>query len=286
LALPRLASVLEELAARLRLPHLAIEIVKAMPLGAFGTPDYQFSASATLADAWAHGLALLSSFTNMIEIEIQPSADTIRVVRRHRHRLSPTVQELARCFAVRRFRDVLGDDGFPLLCVHFPHPARGPAVPYEAFFAAPVHFQSDWDGFEFRRDLLNAPLLTATPSLSRMLAASVPAPHRDEFLLRVRGAVDRALAGPNIAIALEDVARALAMSPRSLQRRLADHGISYSTLLDEARRDLAKSLLAREGVLLADVAYRLGFSQVTAFFRAFRRWTGMRPREFQRLLKS
>ena len=64
--------------------------------------------------------------------------------------------------------------------------------------------------------------------------------------------------------------------------KLKEQGVSLSMLIDERRRELAEKLLARDSVLLCDVGYRLGFSDVKAFFRAFRRWTGTSPRAFQK----
>ena len=78
-----------------------------------------------------------------------------------------------------------------------------------------------------------------------------------------------------------DVAARLALTPRSLQRKLPKDA-PFSALVDEVRRDRASELLTREGMLLCEIAYRLGFSGVTPFFRAFRRWTGVSPRAFQR----
>ncbi|MCC6994067.1 MAG: AraC family transcriptional regulator [Deltaproteobacteria bacterium] len=81
---------------------------------------------------------------------------------------------------------------------------------------------------------------------------------------------------------LDEVARALAMSPRTLKRRLSEAGASFSELLDEQRRDRAL-LLLRDGALTLDaIAERLGYSDVANFTRAFRRWTGKTPGALRR----
>jgi len=80
---------------------------------------------------------------------------------------------------------------------------------------------------------------------------------------------------------LSDVARRLGMSGRTLQRRLSDEGYSYQTLVDESRRQLAKHLLQQTDFSLVDVAFMTGFSEQSAFTRAFKRWAGQTPRSFR-----
>jgi AraC-like DNA-binding protein len=80
--------------------------------------------------------------------------------------------------------------------------------------------------------------------------------------------------------ALETLASRLAMSPRTLQRRLADEGVSLRVLAEDARRARAGALL-EGGASIAEVAYTLGYSEPSAFHRAFRRWTGQTPEAFR-----
>ncbi len=80
---------------------------------------------------------------------------------------------------------------------------------------------------------------------------------------------------------IEAVAKGLGMSARSLQRRLADEKTRYNDLLAEVRAEFAKRYLTRGTVSASEVAYLVGFAEPPAFFKAFKRWTGMTPREFQ-----
>jgi AraC-like DNA-binding protein len=80
---------------------------------------------------------------------------------------------------------------------------------------------------------------------------------------------------------IESVAKRLGTSSRSLQRKLADEGTRYNDVLADVRAEFAKRYLARGTVSASEVAYLIGFTEPPAFFKAFKRWTGMTPREFQ-----
>jgi AraC-like DNA-binding protein len=79
----------------------------------------------------------------------------------------------------------------------------------------------------------------------------------------------------------ETVARALAVSRRTLSRRLAEEGTSFRTILDDVRREFACALLQDPSLSIGDVAFFLQYSEPAAFNRSFRRWTGQTPRAFR-----
>jgi AraC-like DNA-binding protein len=79
----------------------------------------------------------------------------------------------------------------------------------------------------------------------------------------------------------ETVARALAVSRRTLSRRLADEGTSFRNILDDVRREFSCALLQDRSLSVADVAFFLEYSEPAAFNRSFRRWTGQTPRAFR-----
>ena len=82
-------------------------------------------------------------------------------------------------------------------------------------------------------------------------------------------------------ISTKAIAKNLGLSSRSLQRRLADEGTTFNDLLADVRVEFAKRYLARGSISASEVAYLIGFTEPPAFFKAFKRWTGMTPREFQ-----
>jgi AraC-like DNA-binding protein len=83
-------------------------------------------------------------------------------------------------------------------------------------------------------------------------------------------------------VTLESVASRLAMTPRTLQRRLRDEGTTFRRMLDDYRRELASRYLTNALLTVDEVAYLLGFSESSAFHKAFKRWTSKAPAEFRR----
>lgn len=157
---------------------------------------------------------------------------------------------------------------------------------YARAFGDAVRFDAPHDGLELARARLDEPLPDADPALAASFEAEL---ERELAALRtgtafaddVRAQLARLIRSGD-AHEIDAVARRLALSARTLQRRLGEDGTSFRELVDLARRDIALQALARPGADLTDLAFLLGFSEVSAFSRAFRRWTGHSPTEYLR----
>jgi len=150
----------------------------------------------------------------------------------------------------------------------------------ETWFGCPVA----WGGAEwevaFEAELLDRALPLANPQLSSYLArranalhAALPSDTGDAGRVRQEVAFRLAHGEPTVV----DVARRLAMSPRTLHRRLREESTTFSDIVESLRRERAESLLADGAMSASQVAVLLGYAEPAAFFRAFRRWTGMTP---------
>jgi len=171
--------------------------------------------------------------------------------------------------------------------VSFQHAQPQNTAEHQRIFRAPVSFDMPVNELVFDRSILDLPLMKADPDLCAVLdrhAEELLArfPRRGGLTDRVRELLSELLQGGDPE--LETIARQLGMSARSLQRRLKDEGASHTGLLDEMRRDLSKQYLQEPQIAICEVAYLLGFSEPSAFNRAFRRWTGISPKEYRRAL--
>lgn len=193
--------------------------------------------------------------------------------------------EMTLSVAVSYARRVTGVEWAPRE-VSFRHPRPRSTAEHRRIFRAPVKFNRPATELVFDRALLDLPIAKADPGLcdildrqARELLAKMP--RRDQFTERVREAIREALGEGDPR--LETVSQRLGLSPRTLQRKLREEGASHQDLLDEVRCDLSKSYLRGRQLAVCEVAYLLGFSEPSAFHRAFRRWTGMTPRAFRRV---
>lgn len=164
--------------------------------------------------------------------------------------------------------------------VWFRHPIAGPPDEYNRVFQAPVKFRQREDRLAFRTDLLATPIPVADASLLTLFEGHAIA--RLDEIHRLGGTsqrVARILASrlDGTVPALPFVASAMAMSGRNLQRTLREEGTTFQALLDDVRREIATAQLRVPGTTAAEVALLLGYSEASAFTRAFRRWTGMTP---------
>ena len=173
---------------------------------------------------------------------------------------------------------------FAPAAIHFTHPAPPDISAYEEHFRCPIHFNAERDGLEISTEHLHAPNRLGDAKISEFfdthLEKELAARVNDGGLAeRVRIHVSQALSEG--APSLAHIASRLGMSGRTLSRRLADRGLSYQALVDEARRRLAERLLEQSEYSLAEVSFLTGFSEQSAFTRAFKRWSGQTPRSFR-----
>ena len=155
---------------------------------------------------------------------------------------------------------------------------------YEDHFACRVKFGARHNMLLFRREDLAQPFLTHNPDLLEMVAPQLEAELRQQIAdksLReqVKGILKKFLAGQRPR--LEDVALELRVSPRTLQRRLLAEQLTFQSLVEEARRELAQHYLCQSSLELNETAYLLGYEDPNSFFRAFHRWEGTSPGEWR-----
>lgn len=169
--------------------------------------------------------------------------------------------------------------------VHLPY--LGPPkdlAGYRTFFRCGIKFDQARPGIVLRREHLDLPVVAADLELGRYLEN-----HAGEVIRALAPAgtiserVERALwAGMKEGeLSLGLAASTLAMGPRTLQRRLRDEGTSFGQVRDSMRREMAVKLLRKPDLAVYEVAFLLGYSEPSTFYRAFRRWTGVPPLQYR-----
>jgi AraC-like DNA-binding protein len=181
-------------------------------------------------------------------------------------------------------RQATGMDFVPVE-VRFRHPAPADASEHRRLFRTSIRFASAVNGLVLDQATLDAPLVKSDAGLCAVLDR-----HLAELLERIPRATRltervRHLVGKDLVSGVPEaaaVARGLHMSRRTLQRLLRNERTSYRRLVESLRRELAARYLTEQEIAIAEIAFLLGFSETSAFHRAFKRWTGRTPAAFRR----
>jgi len=266
--------------------HLA-ETAMAQP----ALPWHLLRASATLKEGIVRLAAAWRVFNDVHPPElVLPPPGKEPAILRMRTKNTPLVAprhgaEFAFAWFVVAARRATGLDVTPLQ-VTFEHPKPASTAEHERIFRCPITFDADATAVTFANESMHLPtegggdreLVQVLERHAEALLAKLPP--RTAFSSRVRAAMTPLLAGGDVTI--DRVAAVLGSSARSVQRRLHEEGTSFQRVLDDLRTEAAVAYLRERTHSIAEVALLLGFSDQTAFHRAFVRWTGRTPGEVRR----
>ncbi|MGE0396796.1 MAG: AraC family transcriptional regulator [Kofleriaceae bacterium] len=278
----------ERAAAATKNPLFAIEYALQMRWHDLGVFGYVMVNSPTVVAALENISRYISVQSTHARLELERTARraTLAYTILDR-RITEAGQNTEGTFALvtRLVRDATANPAWGPVEVRFRHDGPDDTRKHERFFAAPVRFGQranmmvvDGGDLAKRSVIADANLL---PILLRHAEDCVARmPKAGELASEVRAAVIAAISAGEPAI--EDVAARLGTSPRSLQRRLRDDDLSFKSVVEETRLSLAQGYLADPALSLTETAFLLGYSDLSAFSRAFRRWTGTTAQEFRR----
>ncbi len=176
----------------------------------------------------------------------------------------------------------------PVLRAQFRYPEPMHSAEYRLMYCADLLFDADYTGIVFAADHLALPIVQNERSVKEFLRTApenilVKYKNGSSLRARIRRRLRQLL--PGDVPDFEALAAELSMTPATLRRRLHEEGASYQEIKDQLRRDLAIGYLSHSARSVMDIASELGFSERSAFHRAFRKWTGASPGEFRRALQ-
>lgn len=267
---------------------LALRIAGATPTGAFGIVEYVCRSSPTLGDALRQWVRYLNLLDDAVTVGLAVERDRAMLrVERESEAPAPASHELCWALVARHARE-LSTVPFRLIAVELAHPAPADVARYRAWFDAPVVFGAETTQLVFPRSALEATLVSSDPALLAILERTAAElarakPTDATTSAQVKRVLHELLRSADANI--EMVAKRLGIPSRSLQRRLKDENTSFNALREELRRELADRYL-RDGLAVAEISFLLGFSEPSAFFRAFKRWTGNTPVAHRALVRT
>lgn len=279
--------LLEEIArSDPRATDLPLRVGASMRCDDYGAFGLAWKSAPTLRDSYGRAERYALVLTSVATYQVRP-AEAGAYMHLHRdgeRRLGLRLSNEATIASMMAISQEIVDERFRPRAAYFKHSAPGSKDAHERHFGCPVHFDTDKDALLLDDETLSYRTRLGDPSISQFFDAHLEkelAKLDDQTSLdkRVRIQVSQSLSGgvPKIS----DIARQLGMSGRTLQRRLAECGYSFQTLVDESRRQLAVRLLQQTEYPLAEVAFLTGFSEQSAFNRAFKRWAGQTPRSYR-----
>ncbi|HEU0033893.1 MAG TPA: AraC family transcriptional regulator [Kofleriaceae bacterium] len=265
-------------------PALALHLGAQMRVSTHGFLGFAAMTASTAREALELAVKFASTRTSAIGLALYIEGETASIVIEERTPLGAMREFAVLALAVGIWQIGRALTGKPLDGI------------VECAFAAPpyidrwphggrLHFDRPAHRLVFEAGVLDLPLVTAdlvarrlaTEQLERELARI------EEGMLASR--IHAALAR-DPRTSLDTVAKQLAMSPRTVKRKLADQGTTFSVIRDEHRRQRALLLIENRGLSIGEIAQRLGYTELPSFTRVFRKWTGATPAAYRARLRD
>lgn len=232
--------------------------------------------------AQRYGLVLTS--VSMYEVEPTFNGAFMHLHREGERRLGLRLSNEATLASIASISREVASSPFRALEVHIRHAAPDSARAHKAYFGCPVHFESDRDALLVSKQTLDTPNKLGDATIASFFDTHLEAElgTLDDTISLEQQVCDLVTTSLSEGVPLlSDVASRLAMSGRTLQRRLAERDSSFQALVDESRRRFAQRLLRETEYSLIEVAFMTGFSEQSALTRAFKRWVGQTPGAFR-----
>lgn len=283
--------LLERIADLIDVTDLPVRTGASMRLDEYGALGLAWKAAPTLLGSYSRVERFARVWTSVVEYELKPTERGTYFIlhRTGERRLGLRLSNEATLASAVSISRQVSPVPFAPIEVHLKHSPPRSLEFHEHYFGCPVHFGSDLDALLLSQTSLTQQNKLGDEGITRFLDRHL----EDELREVVDEASIEKLAKDVIARSLSegipnmpDVARRLGLSARSLHRRLADEGLSFRTLTEETRKELAEGLLRDERYSFSEIAFLTGFSEQSAFNRAFKRWIGRSPSAHRKLLSD
>jgi AraC-like DNA-binding protein len=273
---------------------LGLHLGEAVRPGYYGVLGYLVMSCATLADALHRQARYATLVGNLGRVDLADEPPREGLEPQVAHSWQPLLAQQQRQLSEETlaawvtFGHWISGLDVPPSEVRFQHAAPADTREHQRIFRCPVLFDQADNALVFPKRLLSTPLGQADAQVRLMLDA-----YADRLLGEIqqgqsvldRARLELARQLPEAGADLGLIAARLALSPRTLQRRLREAGLSFNQLVDETRQQLVLHYLRDPALELAEIAFLVGFSEPGSLARAFRRWTGQSPGEYRRQLR-
>jgi AraC-like DNA-binding protein len=268
--------------------QLGVKASARTELGVVGVFDFLLSSAATVRDSLEIACEYMPLLDDVADWKLSVDGERACLLLEAPRALAAAAEDFCLCGLIRNQASSWPSGMMAELEIWFTHASPADPTCYaEVVGPATFVFGAPRTGFGFPARYLDLPLRTGNPRLHDVLRRSAEnaleeVPHSDDSLTdRVRRLAEEGL--PSGDFSLESTAAKLRMSARTLCRRLAQEHTTFREVLEDVRKQAALDLVASGELELSEVAQRVGFGAMPAFYRAFRRWTGITPGTYRRM---
>jgi len=266
------------------IPSIGLEAGKFYRATDFHALGYAFLASSTLRTA-LNRLVRYGAICSPIAVHVDEDEQSLSLCSSLPSIDPPAsiIMEDCRLSLILAFCRVAAEEGLDPISVTLAHPEPKDTAPYYGLFRCPVTFGGSECRLNFSIKDAGRPFSAANRDLARVndsvLVGLLRTLQEENLISKVKSAIVEEL--PSGEPAAETIAKSVFMSTRSLQRKLAEEGTTYTKLLQDVRFELAEKYIADDKYPITEVSYLLGFSDTSVFSRAFKRWSGHPPGHFR-----
>jgi len=279
-------SIYKELYETINDPCMGLKLANLWHPSHLSSLGYAWLASSTLYTALNRLSRYVRIINDAITVQLEENENNLiitissddRVFPAHYHADSSSAIVLSMC------RVNYGKELNPV-SVSFKHSVTDCGGEYFSFFRCPIEFEAEKNQIVFTTEAVNKRLTSSNPQLAqindRVMINYLARLDKDDIIQQVKVAIIDQL--PSGHVTDDSVSEAVYTSKRSLQRKLHEKGTTFKTILTEVREDLALKYIHDRKLTLTEISFMLGFSEMSSFSRAFKRWTGESPKEFRKL---
>ncbi len=279
-------SIYDELYETIDDPCMGLKLASLWHPSHLSSLGYAWLASSTLYTALNRLSRYVHIVSDAITVQLEENKENLivtvssddREIPAHYHADASSAIILSMC------RVNYGEELNPV-SVSFRHSVTDCSGEYFSFFRCPVEFDAGQNQIVFTREVVSKRLNSSNPQLAQIndqvMISYLARLDKDDIIQQVKVAIIDQLPSGNVTD--DSVSEAVYTSKRSLQRKLHGKGTTFKTILTEVREDLALKYIHDRKLTLTEISFMLGFSEMSSFSRAFKRWTGESPKEFRKL---
>ena len=287
LEVPKQIRILEIASEELQDELLGFHLARDFDLREIGLIYYVIASSERLADALQNGKRYCAIMNEGVRLDVKPDGGAVTIAldyvdvdrRSDRHQM-----EFWLVTVVRICRQAT-DTRLAPRSLRIRHQRDETPPEMRSFFGCDVEFGAASDEIVFQAPAASLPIVGSDNYLNDLLLryADEALADRPQVHTSLRSAVEKALPQllPHAKATASGVAQKLAISTRTLSRKLRDEDVAFAKILEETRASLARRYLAERDLPVSEIAWLLGYGEVSSFTHAFKRWTGMTPRQFR-----